>query len=177
MEGIADPPGSSRLKRKKKVTVALNAYLGVSVGQENWEQNSTNTEETFTNIMPTMPIGFSVSRRLGKRRIVINESTLQTKQMDGHSLSLFLSLIDLGSFFTYVPGDTQFGETDLTFKNVFRPGLQLHYNIKNSPFYVGAGGQYGPQFREVQGEQITLQSTRFFLNFGVDVPLKTLFVR
>jgi hypothetical protein len=177
MEGIADPPGSSRLKRKKKVTVALNAYLGVSAGQENWEQNSTNTEETFANVMPTMPIGFSVSRRLGKRRIEINESTLQTKQLDGHSLSLFLSLIDLGSFFTYVPGDTQFGETDLTFKNVFRPGLQLHYNIKNSPFYVGAGGQYGPQFRELQGDQITLQSTRFFLNFGVDVPLKTLFVR
>ena len=177
MQGIADPPGSSRLKRKKKVTVALNAYLGVSTGQETWEQNSSSTEETFINVMPTMPIGFSISRRLGKRHIEINESTLQTKQLDGHSVSLFLSLIDLGSFFTYVPGDTQFGETDLTFKNVFRPGLQLHYNFKNSPFYTGLGAQYGPQYRELQGEQITLQSTRFFLSLGVDVPLKTLFVR
>ncbi|MEQ8702680.1 MAG: hypothetical protein RIC19_02110 [Phaeodactylibacter sp.] len=177
MEGIADPPGSSRLKRKKDVTVALNAYLGASTGQETWEQNSSNTEETFINVMPTMPIGFSISRRLGKRHIEINETTLQTKQLDGHSISLFLSLIDLGSFFTYVPGDTQFGETDLTFKNVFRPGLQLHYNFKNSPFYTGVGAQYGPQYRELQGEQITLQSTRFFLSFGVDVPLKTLFVR
>lgn len=177
MEGIADPPGSSRLKRKKKVTVALNAYLGVSAGQETWEQNSSNTEETFTNVMPTMPIGFSISRRLGKRRIEVNDSTLQTKELDRHSLSLFLSLIDLGSFFNYVPGDTQFGETDLTFKNVFRPGVQLHYNFKNLPFYAGLGAQYGPQYRELQGEQITLQSTRFFLSLGVDVPLKTLFVR
>ncbi|NRA49482.1 MAG: hypothetical protein HRU12_10155 [Phaeodactylibacter sp.] len=177
MEGIADPPGSSRLKRKKKVTVALNAYLGLSAGQETWEQNSTSREETFENIMPTMPIGFSVSRRLGKRKIEIDETNLQTKQMDGHSIYLFLSLIDLGSFFTYVPGDTQFGETDLTFKNVFKPGVQLHYNFKNSPFYTGVGAQYGPQYRELQGEQITLQSTRFFWTLGVDVPLKTLFVR
>lgn len=177
LEGIADPPGSSRLKRKKDVTVALNAYLGASVGQEQWERSSTNTEETFESVMPTMPIGFSISRRFGKRQALVQDSTLVLKQADGHSFSVFLSLLDLGSFFAYAPGDTAFGDTDLTFKNVFKPGVQLHYNFRNSPFYTGLGIHRGPQYRELIGDQISLQSTRVFLSFGVDVPIKTIFVR
>ncbi len=178
LEGISDPPGSSRLKRKKKVTVAVNAYLGATAGQETWSRTSTGEEETFENIMPTMPIGFSISRRLGKPRTrIFEDASRPPKQVGGHSATLFLGLLDLGSLFSYVPGDTAFGDTELTFKNVFKPSAQLHYNFPKVPFYAGVGAQYGPHFRDMDGEQLSLQSTRFFISLGVDVPIKTLFVR
>lgn len=76
MEGIVDLLGSFCFKCKKKVIVVLNVYLGVFVGQENWEQNSMNIEEMFINIMFIMFIGFFVSCWFGKWCIVINEFIL-----------------------------------------------------------------------------------------------------
>jgi hypothetical protein len=178
LNGIADPPGSSRLKRKKKTTVALNSYLGVSYGQETWNQASTQTEETFGSLAPTLPLGVSISRLLGRERIkVFDDPERPPEVRHGSSVTLFVSLIDLGSMFTYRFDDTNLGDPELTLKNVFKPGVQLHYNLPKSPFYFGVGAQYGPHFRDDNGNQITVQSTRFFFNFGVDVPVKTFFVK
>lgn len=165
LEGIADPPGSSRLKRQKKLTVGLNAYLGGSVGRETWDGSTLSATDQFISIAPTMPIGITMSGRIGNG-------------LKPPSFSLFLSLLDLGSILSYRSDDSPFGDYKFTYKNMFKPSLQIHWNIPDSPFYIGVGGQIGRQYIENPlGDEINLRSTRFFFNFGVDVPIKTLFTK
>jgi hypothetical protein len=163
--GIADPPGSSRLKRSKRLTVGLNAYLGASGGLEGWSQASSSLQEDFLFMAPTIPIGITMSRLFGDPT---NKPV---------SLSLFIGFLDLGSMLTLQGGSEAFGESVLTFRNMFKPSAQLHWNLPKSPFYLGTGVQVGPHVQEIGGVQQSIQSTRFFLSFGVDVPVKTFFVR
>ncbi len=87
-------------------------------------------------------------------------------------------MFDLGSMLSYrLAQENQFGSYKLTFKNVLKPGIQLQWNIQNSPFYLGAGWQTGPEFREVDGTEIALRASRLFLSFGIDVPIRTLYSR
>jgi len=162
LNNIADPPGSSRLKRTQQMTVGFNAYLGGNVGWETWKGgNLTEEDKGYFGLAPSIPIGISVSRLFGEKK---------------RSFSLFVSFLDLGSLLTFRPDSDTFGEPVFTFRNVFKPGLQLQYNIPKTPFYLAAGGQYGPQVLEVANSNtISLNSTRYFLGFGVDVPIKTLF--
>jgi hypothetical protein len=163
LNGIADPPGSSRLKRTSQTTVGLNAYLGALAANETWV-GPNQTEVNFLSVAPTMPIGITLSRRISAGN-------------KPQSLSLFLGFLDLGAILSF-RGDTEdFGENRLTFKNMFKPSAQLHWNLPKSPFYIGSGVQIGPHYRTMGDQEQAFQSTRFFLSFGVDVPVKTFFVR
>lgn len=164
LNGIADPPGSSRLKRTERLTVGLNAYLGGSVGQESWQTSQNTQTEQFVSIAPTMPIGITFSGLIGNGP-------------RPPSFSLFLSFLDLGSMLSFRGDESAFGENKITYKNMFKPSLQIHYNIPKSPFYIGLGGQIGPHYRDLNGEELSVRTNRLFFNFGVDVPVKTLFVR
>ncbi|HFA51141.1 MAG TPA: hypothetical protein ENJ95_19190 [Bacteroidetes bacterium] len=160
LEHIADPPGSSRIKRKSPLTVGVNAFLGGTFGHETWQGDALEKDEDFFSPAPTMPIGIALSGLFGKKQT---------------SFSAFISFLDLGALLSYHPDSANAGETDFTFKNVFKPGLQLQWNIKKSPFYLGLGGQYGPQYQNLDGEQISVGAARYFIGFGVDVPIKTLY--
>lgn len=162
LEQISDPPGSSRIKRREPFTASINGYLGGLVGQERLTGNALTDDESFATFAPTIPVGVTFSKLLGKGP-------------KAPSFSLFLSILDLGSLTTFQLGEDIEGEDQLSFKNVFKPGLQLHWNIKKSPFYMGIGGQYGPQFREFNGEQRQLTSFRYFFTMGVDVVIKRLY--
>lgn len=159
LKHASDPPGSSRIKRTSPFTVGINSFLGATVGAEQWELDSESTD--FVSFAPTMPVGIAVS-------------WLTKKQQ---SWSIYASILDVGTLLTFRPDDDNFGDTDFTFKNVFKPGVQLQYNIKNSPFYLGVGWQRGPQYQNINGEQTSITSNRYFLGFGVDVPIKTLYQR
>lgn len=178
LNGIADPPGSSRLKRRRPFSITINSYVGASFGQEWW---STETEEeSFTNVAPTLPIGvaFSFLTRKQPQPYFNKEGELENRSKRGASFSVFASLIDLGSLFNYRFDDSPtLGNTELTFKNMFKPGAQLQYNLPKSPFYMGVGAQYGPHFRTLDGEVSSVQSTRVFFNIGIDVPIKTIYSR
>jgi hypothetical protein len=160
LQQISDPPGSSRIKRKSPLTVSINAYLGGTFGQETWTGDALAEDEDFFSIAPTMPIGITLSGLFGQKQ---------------RSYSLFVSFLDIGSILTYQPQSVKAVDTDLTFKNMFKPGVQLHNNIKKSPFYWGVGWQYGPQYVEINKEKERIGSSRFFLSFGVDVPVRTLY--
>lgn len=160
LQQISDPPGSSRIKRKSPLSVSINSYFGATFGREAWSGDVLDKQENFFSLAPTMPIGITLSGLLGKKQ---------------RSYSLFISFLDVGSLLTYQPQSVKAVETDLTFKNMFKPGVQLHRNIPKSPFYLGIGWQYGPQYVEVNKEQEIIGANRFFLGFGVDVPLKTLY--
>ncbi|MCP3929901.1 MAG: hypothetical protein GY705_12470 [Bacteroidetes bacterium] len=160
LENISDPPGNSRLKRTSPLTVGINAYLGGTYGWELWQSDILDEDVTFSGFAPSMPIGITVSKLLGKKKA---------------SFSAFLSFLDLGTLLTFYPDSDTSGENQLTFKNVFKPGIQLHWNIKKSPFFLGTGVQYGPQYRMINGKSTALGSFRYSIGFGVDVPIKTLY--
>ena len=169
LKSLADPPGSSRTKRTHAITVGINAYVGASAGREFWERSPQNQNLTsdFTVLAPTMPVGFTVSGLLGA-----------SSKKHPQSFSLHVSLLDLGAMMTYrLESEGEFGAYKLTYKNVFKPGLQLHWNIQRSPFYLGVGWQTGAQFRVVDDKEISFRSSRTFLAFGIDVPIKTLYQR
>ena len=161
LTNISDPPGSSRLKRKQQLTVGLNAYVGGTVGWEQWSGPELSVDDDgYLSLAPSIPIGITMSSLVGERR---------------GSFSLFISFLDLGGLLTFRADDAVLGESIFNFKNIFKPGIQLHWNIKKSPFYLALGGQYGPQYRKINGEEVSLESVRYFLGFGVDVPIKTLY--
>lgn len=162
LDNIADPPGSSRTKRTNNLTVGLNAFLGANVGSETWTSNSS-PDDTFTSIAPSMPFGFAISGLIGKKK--------------PQSFSLFLSLIDLGGLFSYRLDPDVIGENNINFRNVFKPGVQVQWNLKKSPFYISAGSHFGPTYRTLNDELISFNSRRFFLGFGIDVPVFTFYTR
>ena len=178
LNGIADPPGSSRLKRRRPIALTLNGYVGASAGKEWW--STASDTEVFYNVAPTLPIGvaFSFLTRKKLQPVFDEDGALINQVKRGASFSVFAGLLDLGSLFNYrFNSDSDFGNTELTFKNMFKPGVQLQYNFKNTPFYLGTGVQYGPHFQELNGNVSSVQSTRLSISMGVDVPIKTLYVR
>ncbi|MBX2872357.1 MAG: hypothetical protein KTR30_09665, partial [Saprospiraceae bacterium] len=162
LKAFADPPGSSQEKRRNYITANLNGYVGVLAGYERLSGGLLRENQEYATFAPTIPVGISFSKMSGKGK-------------KAQSYSLFLSILDLGSLTTYSLDGNVAGESQISFKNVLKPGLQFHWNIKNSPFFLGAGGQLGPQFREFDGKQSQLNSAHFFINFGVDVVIKRLF--
>lgn len=159
LDQIADEKGSSKTKRVNKTTVGLNAFLGANIGSETWSGGVLEKEDQFISLAPTMPFGFAFSRVVGKKK--------------PQSFSLFLSLIDLGGLFSYRLAPKAIGQSTINFKNVFKPGFQLQWNLMKSPFYIGAGAHFGPQYRTLNDDVISLNSKRFFIGFGVDVPVFT----
>lgn len=162
LRSFADPPGSSQEKRRNYVTANLNGYVGVLAGYESLSGGPLKNNESYATFAPTIPVGISFSKLSGEGK-------------KAQSYSLFLSILDLGSLTTYSLDGNVAGESQISFKNVLKPGLQFHWNIKNSPFFLGAGAQLGPQIREFNGTSTQLNSAQFFINFGVDVVVKRLF--
>lgn len=164
LEGIADPPGSSRVKRREPFTANINGYVGILAGSETLRKlpDPNKSKQSYATFAPTLPVGISLSKLVGKGP-------------KPESFSLFLSVLDLGSLTTYSLSDDLTGENQISFKNILKPGLQLHWNIQNSPFFLGVGAQTGPRFREFNGEQKSLQATTFFFNMGIDVVIKRLY--
>jgi hypothetical protein len=163
LDNIADPPGSSRTKRTNDITVGLNAFLGANVGNETWSGDQLSSDDNFTSVAPSMPFGFAISGLIGKKK--------------PQSFSLFLSLIDLGGLFSYRLDADAIGENNINFRNVFKPGFQVQWNLKKSPFYLSAGSHFGPTYRNLNDELISLNSKRFFVGFGIDVPVFTFYTR
>ena len=167
LAGLAAPAGSARTKRTHRLSASLNAYVGMTAGWERLTRgHSTSIDSSFFGLAPTIPIGLTVSRLCFR-----NSKKPQ-------SFGLHLTAIDLGAMLTYRQIDEEgFGTQKLSFKNIVKPGIQLHWNIQKSPFYVGLGWQGGPLFREEDGREIALRSSRFFLAGGVDIPAFSLFAQ
>lgn len=164
LKGIADKKGSSRVKRREAFTANINGYVGVLAGSETLRNlpDVDKDKQQYATFAPTLPVGVSLSKLVGKGP-------------KPESFSLFLSVLDLGSLTTYSLSDDISGDNQITFKNILKPGVQLHWNIQNSPFFLGVGAQTGPQFREFSGEQRQLQATTLFFNMGIDVVIKRLY--
>lgn len=162
LRNVTLPPGSSRIKRIAPADVSINGYFGGLFGHEALKGESGGLFPINTYGL-SIPIGitFSFKPQINKR----------------YSISFFASILDLGALTAYRIGTNYEALPKLTFSNVLAPGAFCFYNFGKSPFYVGAGWQFGPQAREYEANGITIEqsATRAVLTFGIDVPLFNLY--
>ena len=162
------PPGSSRVKRETVSSFTINSYLGLGAGRDRLINVPNNIDITKDALGASLsvPIGFTYS-------------FTPKKWNRPSSFSFHVPLIDLGAITAYRqnPNNDNYSIDnlpDFSWSNLFSPGLFFVYNVGNSPFSAGFGGQYGPQLREIKlntGEAVNVNSWRFPMIFvSVDVP-------
>lgn len=160
IEAIVLPPGSASIKRKTKSNISLNAYVGLSGGLE----VSDGEGKAVFGVAAPIGVAFSWGKVKVKDQVTKNRSN-----------SLFLSLVDLGAVTAYRFDDNNTAALpDLTFSNLFAPGVYFVRGISNCPLSWGFGGQLGPQLRKIENNTAVIDdkidySIKIFL--AVDIPL------
>lgn len=162
------PVGSYAIKRSTGFSVAVNAYAGIAGGHEWTNLGSNNWSSAGAAIGFSLPIGISINWSKG------DEDNM------AHSNTFFLSLLDLGAIANYNLGNTEDdGESistapEITFANVFSPGLSYIYGCKKSPISISFGAQYMPNLREITdaGNIVlgTADAVQLKIGILVDVP-------
>lgn len=174
IEAIAAPVGSSRVKRLSKFNVSLNAYTGLALGKE-WIDGLANPGIANTSSV-TAPVGiaFSWGDLRGPFRLCNKDPKYR-----GHSLSAFISLIDIGAVTALRFGDsvqTASKLPEITLQNIIAPGVFVSWGIKGTPISLSGGYQYGSLQRDLN-VPTTIGNNfyqRFILSVNVDIPLLNL---
>lgn len=154
---FALPPGGSAIKKYSDFSIALNAYVGVSAGQE---MLMGVGDKAFYAV--ATPIGVTFSYGFGNYG----------------SLSVLASLIDIGALTAFRFQDSTVNELpDLRFENILAPGGYLVYGVPKYPISIGIGAQLGPNLRSVTNG--TLNSTTSGWRWGafiaVDIPMVSIY--
>lgn len=158
IEAFALPPGGSAIKKYSKFSIALNAYVGLSAGQEILKDVGTKVYYAVT-----APIG--VTFNWGFKR--------------AGSLSLMVSAFDVGALTAFRFQDNTTNELpDLKFENVLAPGGYLIYGVPKYPIAIGIGAQLGPNLRSVTDASLNIDKTsgwRWGAFLAVDIPMVSIF--
>ena len=168
LENATLPVGSYRIKRNARNGVFINSYVGLGGGCE-WLENDPSS-----HITPFAPIGLEYNKR---------------------SFSFFMSIIDLGTLVSYrwQSEESNIDSThtqvehlpDISFSQVFSPGLFIIYGFKNAPLSIGIGGQFSPELRKIKEieiengieleNEITKSAFKLSAFISVDIPLFKLY--
>ena len=157
INAFALPPGSSIMKKYADFSITLNAYVGISGGQEYLE----GLDPKFYYAIAA-PVGISFNFGLKK----------------AGSLSLFGSVIDIGALTAFRFTDPNTNPLpDLKFVNVFAPGGYLVYGVPKYPLAIGVGAQLGPNIRTVNNSVTTTTTNGWRMGafLAVDIPMVNLF--
>lgn len=169
IEVVALPPGSYRVKRESYVNIALNAYVGFYGGNEHMPASK---EEDCFSAGIFAPVGFSFSRGGLKH----------DDKNGGKSVSLFMSVIDLGTFASFRFNDDQTSvSSDIKLKDIVAPGLFLVVGFGKCPVSIGAGAQMGPSLRAIDATGVAQINEDYYVRAGafiaVDIPILNLYNR
>ncbi len=182
-------------KRRSKFNITISAHPGIFVGNEYLvnELSDFRWDKGKMNLGITTPIGFEfmwsvkkenssisyISKKTEKTKVEgeskkkkVTESTI--KYLTEGSWSIFASIVDIGAAFNYRLNDSKSQlPSELTFKQVFSPGISLNWAFKNSPLTLGAGIQYTPELREITTDNIVAEenSIRMMLRLSWDIPM------
>jgi hypothetical protein len=195
IESAALPSQSYRLKRNSYFSISVNSYPGAFVATE-FLLNEDVKNETAPVIGFTAPIGIGFNWGIGKsdeptkysdfptETVIKNKKYVDNKNyFKGHSLSLFLSVVDLGAITTFRLSDDETPVNDIQWQNVFAPGVYVVWGIGNTPLALGVGGQYGPELRNVKTVEgvatptIDSRAFRLGISLTVDIPLLHLYAK
>ncbi|GAA3592144.1 hypothetical protein Q4Q39_05445 [Flavivirga amylovorans] len=163
-------------KRNSLFSLTISGHPGIYGGVEELTKNNTSQ----ANFGITAPIGFefmwgfrTCKGTKNKQYAFVNEDDT-IKYLSGHAWSIFVSFADIGAAFNYRLNDTESElPQELTFKQIFSPGVSINYGFRNSPITLGAGIQYSPELRKVTVENIETgsNSLRAMLRLSWDIPL------
>lgn len=177
IDKIAMPVGSSRVKRLTKTNVAINAYCGFFIGNE--DIKDVKEEGTIINSYGlTAPVGFSFSK--GNRILPwpIHNLIPETK---GWSSTLFFSVIDLGAVASYrFTNETAEQVPTIELNDIFSPGLLWSVGIPKTPISLNLGAQVGPNLRKVNDTTNDYSNNtylRYSFSICVDIPLLNLYTK
>lgn len=165
IESIALPSGSAAIKRRSRVNISLNGYLGFAYGEE--KNGSTDKKKNIFGM--SAPIGIAASVGLD-----VN------KPKGGGALTLFVSLIDVGALTNFRFNDSETAELpELKVENIFAPGAYVLYGFRRLPISIGGGYQYGPQLREINSTNATLNNPTgsWRVMIAVDIPLLNFYTK
>lgn len=180
IRAIALPTGSYSIKRRSFGNISLNAYPGLTGGMERIQNNQGS--KVAPNFGFTAPIGLAFSwgyrRKIDnvkyvwdpkyRRRVDRSLDMRDDRFLNGHSGSLFFSLVDLGAVVLFrLDGNDNSLPEDVGFQQVFSPGVTYSHGFPNIPISVLAGVQISPQLRKFGDAP----ADSFRLNLGVTVDL------
>ncbi len=155
---FALPPGGSAIKKYSNFSIALNAYVGISAGQEILTDVGTKTYYAVTT-----PIGV----------------TFNWGFKNWGAIGIMASVLDIGALTSFRFKDNSVNSLpDLKFENVLAPGGYLIYNLPKYPIAIGVGAQLGPNLRTVTNSSLGITSTsgwRWGAFLAVDIPMVSIF--
>jgi hypothetical protein len=168
IEAIALPVGSARIKRESEWNIALNAYCGLYGGAEKIKGVDDGYKMNAYGI--TAPIGFAFSYGGIKHN----------PKHGGKSISLFLSLVDLGAVTAFrFSNDSASKVPSVQLKDIVSPGLFLSYGLGKVPVSLNFGYQVGPLLRSVSLAENKYEKKydRWSFSICVDLPLLNLYTK
>ncbi|CAA6801550.1 MAG: Unknown protein [uncultured Aureispira sp.] len=154
---FALPPGGSAIKKYSKFSIAINAYVGLSAGQEILTDIGANPYYAVTT-----PIG--VTFNWGFKNF--------------GSIGILASVLDIGALTAFRFQDDNVSELpDLKFENVLAPGGYLVYGVPKYPIAIGFGAQLGPNLRTVTNGTLVTQTSgwRWGAFIAVDIPIVSVY--
>ena len=164
LQAYALPIGSASIKRSSSFNLSVNSYVGFTGGIERAFALNSGYQDKG-NVGLTAPIGISMTFA------------------NGH-LTLFASIIDLGSVVNQRLNNDTTSYVDLRFEQFFSPGGALLYNFKNTPISLGAGVSYVPNLRTIKYSDGTatigesgLNVVRINASLLIDIPFFTIYNR
>jgi len=165
LEAVILPVGSSSVKKYSSCNISVQSYLGARVNFANNDPSSSWGNQWGV----IAPVGFAFSKGTncgGKHP---------------SSLSLFVSLLDVGAIVDYkltmnTTTNTTTQDYQIKLGQIFAPGGYFVWGLPAGvPLSVGAGGQYGPGiFKSSNGIQDITPGWRWNIFIGVDLPFFTL---
>ncbi len=158
------PVGSYRNKRNRSMALELNAFPGAFVASE--RLMGENLYSASAGI--TAPIGFALSR-----------------SVQGHSVSIFLPVVDISAPFSYRWANQAEGlPNNINWRQIFSPGVHFVWGVKNAPLSVMIGGQLSPQLRKIEvpdddpsSSSSSIDAFRLGASISVDLPMLRLYAQ
>ncbi|MBS1772098.1 MAG: hypothetical protein JST82_04515 [Bacteroidetes bacterium] len=196
VSAYALPATSYKLKRNTWNSVFINGYVGIYGGYEQLTNTQFHNAPVLNDTIASgwvygvsAPIGISFSKTFGKARgtrplsadakFYPGKDKNRFRDMSKSTLTVFVSIIDLGAVVSYRFSNTQ-GTLPQEFKwsQFISPGLHLQYGIPGTPLLIGSGVVYTPQIRKVDasvtGQTQQYNAIRAYTGLFFDIPLVTI---
>lgn len=177
IKSIAQPSGSSSIKKNTNFNVALGAYVGFVYGKD----VPTKNEYTVTD-----ENGLTTKVRLnGGRALAVYAPVGVTfskgmlfSERNPWSVSAFVSVIDIGALvgYRFTNDSTSTVSTEVKLANIFAPGLNISIGLPSVPISIGYGFQWIPSLQRNPGDnelyKVDYSGMRYHQIFiAVDIPL------
>jgi hypothetical protein len=159
LETSANPVGSYRIKRNSTFNIGLNAYAGGFVGSNFHKDNAT----VFGF---TAPVGLYFGwGNIGKKEADLDKDT-------GQSFGFFIPLVDVGAVTAFRIQDSETEMAEVSWNNVFAPGIYTTYGFRKCPISLNAGGQVGPELKKVNSDgTLVFVKKEWYWRFGIVVDI------